>query len=142
MKKLTLVLMGVCLGVACNASAAVRSAKGLSQSEQLGVTAGLALACNAGAKLDDFELIASRIMANQALSEADEKQAYKDYAAAKFGAFQEHKKNPQLTCGDVLASFNRLPIFRSVVYADGGVKMHDGTYLKPRRPVLPVPAKK
>ena len=112
-----------------------RTVEGMTEAEQLGITAGTALACNAGGKLDDFELIASRIIANKSLTEKDEKEGYETYAIAKFNAYNTQRKNPQASCGEVLDSFTRLPIFKSVVYADGGVKMYDGSYLKPLRPV-------
>ena len=131
MKKLILFL---CL-CASTAVASERTTNGLSEASQLGITAGLALACNAGGKLDDFELIASRIIANNALTEEGEKAGYREFAEAKLRAYQEQRSNPQESCGAVLDSFNRLPIFRSTVYADGGVKLYDGTYLKPRRPI-------
>ena len=112
-----------------------RTTEGLTEAEQLGITAGLALACNAGGKLDDFELIASRLIANKALTEQDEQKGYREFAESKFNAYTEQKNDPKESCGAILDSFNRLPLFRSVVFADGGLKMYDGTYLKPVRPV-------
>ena len=112
-----------------------RTTEGMTEAEQLGVTAGLALACNAGGKLDDFELIASRLIANKALTAEAEQKGYREFAEAKFGAYNEQKNDPKESCGAILDSFNRLPLFRSVVFADGGLKMYDGTYLKPKRPV-------
>ncbi|MDR2901761.1 MAG: hypothetical protein LBU87_01445 [Lactobacillales bacterium] len=117
------------------AQAQERTAKGLSEAQQLGITAGLAQACNAGGKLDDFELIASRIIANQALTQKEEMDGYRAFATSKLQALREHKDSPKLTCGEVLDDFGRLPIFKSVVYADGSVKMPDGTMLRPKRPV-------
>lgn len=127
----------IAFGYSCPAGAQVaRTAQGLSESEQLGITAGAALACNAGAKLDDFELIASRIIANQASTAEVEKDEYTKFAQSKLKAYREQKDNPQMSCGEVLSSFNRLPIFRSVVYADGSVKMPNGSLLKPKRAVV------
>ena len=138
MKKGVLSLFfAIVFGYALSSSAQVaRTARGLSESEQLGITAGTALACNAGAKLDDFELIASRIIANQAPTAEVEKEEYTKFAQAKLRAYREQKDDPQMTCGEVLASFRRLPIFRAVMYADGGVKMPNGSFLKPLRPVV------
>ncbi|MDD3669319.1 MAG: hypothetical protein PHX68_03485 [Alphaproteobacteria bacterium] len=116
-----------------------RTAKGLTEAQQLGITAGSALACAAGPKLDDFELIASRIIANKAATDSEEQAGYRAYATSKFNTYQEQKKSPQAPCSEVLASFNRLPIFKSVVYADGSVKMFDGTKLIPKRPVKTPP---
>ena len=112
-----------------------RTTEGLTEAEQLGITAGLALACNAGGKLDDFELIASRLIANKAQTEQEEQKGYREFAESKFNAYTEQKNDPKESCGAILDSFNRLPLFRSVVFADGGLKMYDGTYLKPVRPV-------
>ena len=120
----------------CGVQAASRTANGLTEAEQLGITGGTALACNAGAQMDDFELIASRIIANKALTKEEEEEGYRQYATSKFNAYNEQKNNPQLGCGTVLESFRNLPIFKSVVYADGSVKMYDGSYLKPKRPVV------
>lgn len=49
-----------------------------------------------------FELIANRYIANQALNDAAEKRGYREYAQEKFNTYQEQKKNPQLTCSEVL----------------------------------------
>lgn len=143
MKKKTLILFFAVLmpTLPLRAEITSRTTNGLSEPEQLGITAGTALACNAGGQLDDFELIASRLIANKALTEAAEKEGYRAYAEAKFNAYSEQRKNPQMSCGQVLDSFRNLPLFRSVVYADGTIKMYDGTYLRPQRPVTK-PAKK
>lgn len=118
--------------IATNAFAASRTLNGINETEQLGMTAGLALACNAGGKLDDYELIASRIIANTAQTDLEQKKAERQYAEAKFRAYKEHKATPQAGCGEILESFSNLPIFKSVVYADGTIKTPDGKVLKPR----------
>lgn len=143
MKKIIITLsVCICLqSVPGYAETVARTAKGLSEAEQLGITAGLALACNAGSKLDDFELIASRIIANQAPTEKAEQDGYRSFAQYKLYTFREQKENPQLTCGQVLDDFNQLPIFKSIVYADGSVKMPDGKMLRPKRPVKSARAK-
>ncbi len=112
--------------------ASSRTLNGINENEQLGMMAGLALACNAGGRLDDYELIASRIMANTAQTDLDQKKAERQYAEAKFKAYKEHKETPQTSCGEILESFAHLPIFKSIVYADGTVKTPDGKVLKPR----------
>lgn len=145
MKKVLFLSLAVLAGIPCLAMAEepARTARGLTESEQLGITAGTALACNVGSQLDDFELIASRIMANKSVTAAEEKQSYQTYAEAKLKAYKEQKATPQLSCGQVRDSFSRLPIFRSIVYADGSVKMYDGSMLYPRRSVQqPAPSKK
>jgi len=112
-----------------------RTTRGMTIPTQLGITSGTALACNAGSKLDDFELIASRIIANSAATEEAEQAGYREFAEAKLRAYNEQRNDPQESCSAVLDSFRHLPIFRSVVYADGSVRMYDGSFLKPQRPV-------
>ena len=134
MKKLIMLIL-LLVAMPVFADDVARTTEGMTEAEQLGVTAGLALACNAGGKLDDFELIASRLIANKALTAEAEQKGYREFAEAKFRAYNEQKSDPKESCGAILDSFNRLPLFRSVVFADGGLKMYDGTYLKPLRPV-------
>ncbi|MBP5161014.1 MAG: hypothetical protein ILP11_03090 [Alphaproteobacteria bacterium] len=98
----------------------------MSDAQQLGAWAGMALACNAGNKLDDFELIASRIIGNQAASDEDRAKAFKEYAAEKLRTYNLQRKMPTDPCDQVLAHFDDLPIFRSEVYQDGSVKLPDG----------------
>ena len=106
--------------------------------DQLGTTAGLAYACKAGKSLEDFEVIASRLLANNAATEKDEKDAYIQYVEAKVRTIKNHEKNPKFTCKEILTRFNKMSIFKFVVYADGSVKMDDGTMLRPKRPVKTV----
>lgn len=131
MKKFLYMIM-ISVVVTTQAFAASRTLNGINENEQLGMTAGLALACNAGGKLDDYELIASRIIANTAQTDLEQKKAERQYAEAKFRAYKEQKETPQAGCGEILESFSNLPIFKSVVYADGTVKTPDGKVLKPR----------
>ena len=140
MKKIIMMLI-LLAAVPVYAMGGERTTEGMTEAEQLGVTAGLALACNAGSKLDDFELIASRLIANKALTAEAEQKGYREFAEAKLGAYNEQKNDPHESCGAILDSFNHLPLFRSVVFADGGLKLYDGTYLKPPRPVKPVNTK-
>lgn len=134
MKKIFFLLVMLCFSLPTFADGE-RTTEGLSEAQQLGITAGLALACNAGARLDDFELIASRLIANKAQTKAEEDKGFHEFAESKLNAYMEQRNSPQVPCGVVLDSFKHLPLFKSVVYADGGLKMYDGTYLKPLRPV-------
>lgn len=127
-------IVSVCF-IATTALAQDKTLRNMTEAQLLGITAGTALACNAGAKLDDFELIANRYIANQALNDAAEMQGYREYGREKFKTYQEQKKNPQLTCSEVLESFNALPIFKTVVYADGSLKTPDGKIIKARKPL-------
>ena len=98
----------------------------MSDAQQLGTWAGMALACNAGNKLDDFELIASRIIGNQASSDEDRTKAFKEYAVEKLRTYNLQRKTPADSCDQILAHFDELPIFRSEIYQDGSVKLPDG----------------
>ena len=107
----------------------------MSDAEQLGMMAGLAAACGSTKKLEDFELISSRLLANPAASEAIEKQQIRLYMQAKWDAMQRQKKHPPVSCKEVLEHFNHLPLFNSIVYRDGSVKFPDNTWSKPLRPL-------
>lgn len=107
----------------------------MSDTEQLGMMAGLAAACGATQKLEDFELISSRLIANPTASEEIEKQQIRIYMQAKWEAMQRQQKNPPISCNEVLDHFEKLPLFQSIVYRDGSVKLPDGTWSKPLRPL-------
>ena len=100
----------------------------LDEAAQLGTIAGLASACGAKEKLENYELIAARLIANKSASVETEKAGYRRYAEEKMRAMQEHKRSPQLTCGEILNRFQKMPLFKSVVYKDGSLKFYDGTY--------------
>ena len=118
---LLLVLLGPISAFAANLSL-------LDEAAQLGTIAGLAEACGETKKVETYELIAARLIANKAVSEEQEMDGYRRYAAEKLRAMDEHKKSPKLTCGEILNRFQKLPLFKSVVYKDGSLKFYDGTY--------------
>ena len=103
----------------------------------LGTMAGLAETCGENAKrISDFELISARLIANKADSDDEEIKGYQRYAKEKVAASRKQKNNPQITCKEVLYRFENMPIFKSVVYSDGSLKLSDGTFLKAKRPPL------
>lgn len=116
-------------------SAQAKSVQDMTEEEQLGMLAGLALACDSKQKLEDFELIASRLIANKTASAAEEKQKIRVYMEAKWQALQQQKHNSKVSCAEILEHFDALPLFNSIVYADGSVKLPDGKWSKPIRPV-------
>ncbi len=140
MKKIILIALGTVLLTSSSVFAAgARTAEGLSESEQLAITAGLAYACGADAdKLATYEMIASRILVNPTRSEKEEKAVLTSYAQRKLRASQEQKIAPEINCREVLNRFYKLPLFRSTVYRDGTLKLPDGTKIKPVRPITPV----
>ncbi|MDY6407771.1 MAG: hypothetical protein SPL08_03610, partial [Pseudomonadota bacterium] len=90
MKKLLLLCL-LMMAMPAGADDVERTTEGLTEAQQLGITAGLALACNAGSKLDDFELISSRLIANKALTQEIEQKGYREFAEAKFDAYSQQK---------------------------------------------------
>ena len=127
-------LMCLSLSLVCF-SAQAKSVQDMSEEEQLGMMAGLALACGSKQKLEDFELISSRLLANKSASEAEEKKRIRVYMEAKWQALQQQKNSSDVPCSEVLEHFNKLPLFNSVVYGNGSVKLPDGKWSKPIRPV-------
>ena len=116
-------------------SAVAQNIRKMSDAEQLGMTAGLAMACGADKKLEDFDLIAGRFLANQSPTEEIEKQQARVYAQAKWDALQQQKKGNLSDCKEILQRFNELPLFNSIVYGDGSIKLPDGNWSKPLRPL-------
>ena len=100
----------------------------LEEAAQLGTIAGLAQACGAKEKVETYELIAARLIANKSASVEAEKAGYRRYAEEKLRAMREHQTSPKLTCGEILNRFQKLPLFKSIVYKDGSLKFYDGTY--------------
>jgi hypothetical protein len=103
---------------------------GMTDAQQLGAMAGLALACNAGSKLDDFQLISSYIIANENPTETKRKKAFKAFAAEKLRTYNRQKDNPMEDCAEILERFYNIPIFNCTVYRNGDVRFPDGKLLK------------
>ena len=122
--------------------AQAQTLNGMSDAQQLGTLAGLALACNAGNRLDDFQLISSYIIANQTSSEAQRKKAFEQFAEEKMRTYNMQKAEPKQSCETILEHFYNLPIFGATVYADGTVKFADGRILKPYNKLSPKEKKK
>ncbi len=138
MKKNISLFFCVCLGLLMplEVLANSRTAKGVSVTEQLGISAGVALACQVDTdQLKNYEMIASRIIVNPLKTDKEEKEALNIYAKAKLKAFQEQKKKTLMRCGEVLKRFEKQDIFKSVVYRDGTIKMPNGKVIKPQRPI-------
>ena len=129
------ILCLVCVGLIFAVCASAQNIRSMSDAEQLGMTAGLALACGSQKKLEDFELIAARLLANQSPSDAAEKQQARVYAQAKWEAMTRQKKGNPSDCKDILEHFDQLPLFNSTVYGDGSVKLPDGNWSRPLRPI-------
>lgn len=135
MKKAAVLLVGA-LVFQTAAMAQSRTANGLSDAERLAISAGAAQACGAdNNKLVNYEVIVSRILVNPTATEQEETAVLTEYAQKKFEVFNEQKKAPEMGCAEVVRRFENLPIFKSVVYRDGTIKLPDGKVIKPKRPV-------
>ena len=114
----------------------------LNDAAALGAIAGVAKACQEKPKkIKDYELIAVRLIANKANTASQEKEGYYVYVQEKLKAERKQKNNPQMPCDEVLFRFKNMPLFESVVYRDGSLKLSDGTFLKAKRPPLKVDKK-
>ena len=113
-----------------SAPLSAQTLNGMTDAQQLGAMAGLALACNAGSRLDDFQLIASYIIANESPTEEKRQKAFKAFAAEKLRTYNMQKDNPHEDCPTVLKHFYNLDIFNCTIYASGDVKFPDGKILK------------
>ena len=127
MQKFVFILLSLSLFAKASQS---QTLNGMSDAQQLGAMAGLALACNAGSRLDDFQLIAGYIIANENPTEAKQKKALKSFASEKLRTYNLQKDNPQEDCAEILSRFYNMPIFNCTVYKNGDVKFPDGKILK------------
>ncbi len=127
MRKIIFTLI-LCLCASRGANA--QTLNGMTDAQQLGAMAGLALACNAGSRLDDFQLIASYIIANENPTESKRHKAFKAFAAEKLRTYNLQKDNPQEDCPAILKRFYNVDIFNCTVFANGDVKFPDGKILK------------
>lgn len=113
-----------------------RTINGVTETEQLGIAAGVAMACRVDYDtLANYEMIASRIIANPLKTDTDERVAIKLYSEAKLKAYKEQKKSPKMHCSEILERFKSQEIFKTTVYRDGTLKFSNGKVLKPKRPI-------
>lgn len=129
-----LFLLSLCCFIFCFTVQA-QNVQNMSDAEQLGMMAGLAAACGAEKKLEDFELISARLLANDSPTEESEKQKIWQYMKSKWDAMQRQKQDAPASCNEIIEHFNKLPIFNSIVYKDGSVQLPDKTWSKPLRPL-------
>ncbi len=136
MKKILLPFLCLFLSVSwiLNGYAESRTLNGVPVIDQLGISAGVALACDVDEEqLKNYEMIASRIIVNPTKTLQEENKRLHQYAEAKLKAFAEQKKRNLMSCKEVKKRFENQDIFKSVVYRDGTVKTPDGTVIKPKR---------
>ncbi len=129
MKKLillTLVMFGFC------EFATAKPLTYLDEVRMLGTVSGQGLACRAR-KYQQYELLARAVLITKAKNDALQEQAMRVYNEAKIDEFGEIYLNQYADCDKIVHNFNRQKIFKSVLYADGRIKLYDGTLLKPRK---------
>ena len=127
----------LCLGMSvpvCHA----QTERVYTEAEQMGTMAGLAYACGAKQKLKDFELIAAHILADKSATSDEAEKKLREFNTMKYRYMKKQKDAPRMSCKEILEHFDNMPIFQSTVYADGTVKMFDGTVLKPQYPVIKI----
>ncbi len=130
MKKLLFFSLLFCSVI--STSYAERQLSYLEEMQQLGDVAGQGLACRAR-KYQKYELLARALLVTKSPNDEQQRQAMFTYNEAKIDAFSEIVGNNYAECDSIVYSFNRQKIFQSTLYADGKIKLYDGTLLKPRK---------
>lgn len=99
--------------------------------QSLGAVSGQGLACNAS-KYHTFELLARAILISKAPSDFVQAQGMQAYNDFKANAFISKMRDGMVDCSEIAAAFDSQPIFKSVLYGDGTLKMPDGKIITPR----------
>lgn len=105
-------------------------AETMSEAQQFGTLAGVALACGSSA-LYKYEEIVSRYFANTTPNETAEKELKNQYVRAKIAGYRLQKKK-MTDCSDTVVRFAQMPLMRFSLYSDGSLQTPQGQYLLPR----------
>lgn len=105
----------------------------MEEAKALGAVSGQGLACNS-TKYDNFELLARAIILSKSPSEVMQEKALYTYNEAKVNAYFSKQMDGFFECSSINNSFDNQDIFKSTLYADGTIKMPDGSIITPRRP--------
>lgn len=125
-----------CAALLCLLNISSADAKPLTYQQEmyaLGAVSGQGLACKSS-KYHQFELLARAIIMGKAPNSAVQEDGLRQYAAGKTAAFTEMEEARFAGCAEILQRFENQPIFKSVLYSDGRLKLADGTLIKPRQP--------
>lgn len=98
----------------------------------LGAVSGQGLACKSK-KYHQFELLARALIVGKAPNGTVQKEGINSYNTGKAEAFMEMEESGFANCAETKEAFEKQPIFQSVLYSDGRIKMYDGTIIKPRK---------
>lgn len=99
----------------------------------LGAVAGQGLACGAS-KYSTFEMLARAILISKAPSDDMQAKAMYSYNEEKANAYFSKQMDGFYECEQINRRFNNQDIFSASLYADGTIKMPDGTIVTPRQP--------
>ena len=99
----------------------------------LGTVSGQGLACKSQ-KYHKFEMLARAILVGKAANSQMQKEGMQNYNAGKADTFMALEDSNFAGCNEILPEFENQKIFQSVLYADGKVKLYDGTIITPRKP--------
>lgn len=99
----------------------------------LGAVSGQGLACKSS-KYHQFELLARAIVVGKAPNAAVQEAGLRQYAAGKATTFMDVEDSNFAECSTIIQGFDNQPIFKSVLYSDGRLKLPDGTIITPRKP--------
>ena len=105
----------------------------LDEVRALGAVAGQGLACGAS-KYDTFELLARAILISKAVSNNMQAEGMYAYNEEKANAYMSKQYDGLYDCDEINRRFDRQAIFKMTLYADGTLKMPDGTIVTPRQP--------
>ena len=132
MKKRLFVLLSLFL-FAESAQAATNKISYEEEMYMLGAVSGQGLACKSP-KYHQFELLARAMVVSKAANSDMENIGLRQFGEGKVNAFIAMEESGFSDCATVLQNFNNQKIFKSVLYSDGRIKLHDGTLIKPRQP--------
>ena len=125
MKKF-LTLISAILFLASNANAET-----MTEAQQFGTLAGVALACGSTTVLYKYEEIVSRYFANTTPNETVEKELKNQYVHAKLNAYRGQKRKMR-DCAETLTVFANMPLMQFQLFSDGSLKTPQGKPLPPR----------
>ena len=98
----------------------------------LGAVSGQGLACKSK-KYHQFELLARAIVVGKAPNAAVQSAGLRQYAEGKATTFMRVEDSNFADCATIIEEFENQPIFKSVLYSDGRIKMPDDTMIIPRK---------
>ena len=105
----------------------------IEEMKSLGYVSGTGLACGA-ARYSTFEMLARAILITKAVSDQNQEEGMRAYNSSKADAFLAKQSDGLYNCNELNARFNNQKIFKTILYADGTIKMYDGKVYRPRHP--------